>query len=415
LFFSFVLFANQWTQNPLDYIPAIPDSFAARKAYADLLQAPLNELKNYKPKKVQDLTSGRWMSFSIDEGSKTELVYLYVFDKKTNPGSTAVYRNRATGQLQRMEVVLRQNPGIILRFEAEGDRSRASIIYGENEYYLYRRVKVSLSLDRLVRLPLSTIMDTGAGRFDWGSFLARPDASYYKPVQYMVDQIRKNLPNLPDDEDGAPDEEGYLTKISDLSRGTVKGMNCSGFAKWIADGLYRAVKGRGMNINDLKEVHYGLRGSGFASAYEELRQPYFGLDWLRNIACEVFEARTNRKLDSYEARDVRGLQFVPYLEDKGFTLGDLELALFTLALKEPGNFYFASVNGEWGSNPTLWQHYHVIAFFPYLDEQGAFQIAVFERNTESSMASVKRRYPNEYFHLVKMVASEEFEIKPVLW
>lgn len=397
----------------------VPDSSPVRRSLERLLTLPLNQLKQEKKERlVDDPSGGGKVLVRIDTSAKNQVAYGFLYARNGRfdplaPGSVTIRRNPVSEQLLGMTLTLRSSPWIYVDFEPEGNRTRLSVCLGGPEQALYRQVRISLSLDRLVRLPLEDFRRMTEARLDWGLFLGLPDPSYYAPVLEMVAKIRQALPGLPDAEDGALDENGRFVGISTTGPGARPGLNCSGFAKWVADGLYGPLTGTYLSVARLSARNRDDRGTSFAEAYEEVRDPYFGLDWVRNIATSLHEARTGHKPASSQDRDVRQLDFVPSVEDKGFACRDLDLALFVLARQEPGTFYLASVNGEWGKEPKLWQHYHIVVLFPYFDRNGEFRTVVFERNAETSLASLHRRYPREYFHLVRIKAASGFLPPPI--
>jgi hypothetical protein len=80
--------------------------------------------------------------------------------------------------------------------------------------------------------------------------------------------------------------------------------------------------------------------------------------------------------------------------------------------------YLGSVNAPSAlavseGTPTLRQHHHVIVLFPYFDAQGDFQVSVMERNKETSLASLARRYAAEFVHLVHMDSAGEFTLPQI--
>jgi len=75
--------------------------------------------------------------------------------------------------------------------------------------------------------------------------------------------------------------------------------------------------------------------------------------------------------------------------------------------------YLGSVNAPSATassdgTPTLRQHHHVIVLFPFFDADGRFQVVVMERNLETSLASLDRRYGGEYVHLVRLDSTGPF-------
>ena len=50
----------------------------------------------------------------------------------------------------------------------------------------------------------------------------------------------------------------------------------------------------------------------------------------------------------------------------------------------------------------------MIVLLPYFDSAGVFQVVVMERNLQTSLASLTRRYGGEYVHLVHIDADGVF-------
>jgi hypothetical protein len=102
----------------------------------------------------------------------------------------------------------------------------------------------------------------------------------------------------------------------------------------------------------------------------------------------------------------------------GFGFEGLKPLLYTLAINEPGHIYLAAVNQETfapttATNlrglPHLRRYSHVAALLPFFDEQGAFQILVFESAAETSFAAFETRYPKGAVNLVSIPLSGYFK------
>lgn len=225
----------------------------------------------------------------------------------------------------------------------------------------------------------------------------------------IIKTIRKKLPYLSDSETGCIDASGEYVGADK----TNKGLNCAGFAKYIADGFYYPLKKKinpkepFMSVQKLKVRNFDLREDEFISQWEWTRDPYFGLDWTRNIAYQLSVVK-GQKIDSKESFDIRDNSIWKYSEDKGYPLEFVEEILQKLAKKNPNCWYLASINGWYGKDPELWQHHHVVCIFPYYDKNGKFHPIVFERNKETSLASIMRRYPGTFMHLIWVSAEGNF-------
>jgi hypothetical protein len=191
------------------------------------------------------------------------------------------------------------------------------------------------------------------------------------------------------------------------------GFNCSGFAKWVVDGFYAPLMGRNMDLAALKSRD-AMRGGRWSSRYEEELDPYFGLDWSRGLARGIAQARSGIVPEDAEL-DVSDADRIPCIKEAGYPVPALRFLLYFLARKDPGTIYLASVNAASAQasqegTPTLRQHHHVVVLFPCFDEKGAFQVVVMERNLETSLASLDRRFASEYVHLVRLDSTGAFSL-----
>lgn len=324
-------------------------------------------------------------------------------------GSYVIKRSLEDGRFVQVKIFLRNDENFFVRISPAGSRSRMSLVL--NGKILYTEIPVPLRFEEVLILPFEEVVRSSRHLIDWSLFTQQPSTEEYRSVRRMVELAREALPNLPDAEDGAMDASGGLVFIESLrSMEELPGFNCSGFAKWVCDGIYAAETGTYMEIDPLKEKHLDLRGTGWTQPREDERDPYFGLDWTRNLARTLSAVARGVATETIhpEAADVRQVPLSNYIEDVGYPVDEVRHVLYYLAVEEPGNFYLASVNREFGSEPVLRQHTHVVVLFPYFEESGEFEVAVLERNVETSIESLERRYGKEYVHLVRVAASRRY-------
>lgn len=218
-------------------------------------------------------------------------------------------------------------------------------------------------------------------------------------------KILEKLPLCRDSKTGAVGADGNYT------RGLRKGFNCSGFAKWIVDGFYAPLSNsderKYISLVDVRKKHIEKRGCSYTLIYEQSRDPYFGLDWTRNLAVEL--GRKRGEIVSCNSCDVVDSKVCEYIKDCGYPLSTIEDVLREQAAKFPNKIYLGSINGFFGERPKLWQHYHIAVFIPYY-EAGELKIAVLERNKETSFEYLQRRYPNTFCHLVAIENNGKFEL-----
>ncbi|MCL2175877.1 MAG: hypothetical protein FWB73_07515, partial [Treponema sp.] len=260
-----------------------------------------------------------------------------------------------------------------------------------------------------------------------------PNPSIYSDSRTFIAQVRAKIGGLRYADDGAIDENGNYVFINNLQNQNpaTAGLNCSGFLKWMVDGMIRHITGSRLLITPLRQP-FGERGSSFTINWEERRDVFFGLDWIRNLAAEANSALRSpmyRSLEEFEIRrdnfstlmvsENRTLvdrSYPGFLNEAGYGIEGLRPLLYTLAIDEPYSFYLASVNMEVSTpssprgTPRLRQYFHTAAFVPYFDEYGVFRIVVFESAAETSFNAFRSRYNlNHFVNLVKVPVPVRFD------
>jgi hypothetical protein len=346
-------------------------------------------------------------------------------------GSWILTRRRSDGAPVRIRVFLRSDLYTYVQFRPfTEDKSLMDVVV--YNACLVQSLPIALPFERLLSAPLEEILAAAGDKFPRRYF--DPEPGMYRDIRTFTGELRKRLPGLEFRDDGALDSQGrYVfieTQEAQEGRG---GLNCSGFAKWVVDGILRPFTGKRLEIGPLK-APFGQRGSSFTEPWEELRDPFFGLDWTRNLASAALSVLRSPAYGAIEEIEVRNWPFTsvilrdngaasvrPYpgfLLNAGFGIEGLQPLLYTLAVDEPGRIYLASVNTETGPPatpdnlrglPRLRQHFHVAALVPYFTESGSFQVAVFESAAETSFTAFRNRYPGHYVNLVRIPVEGRFD------
>lgn len=398
-------------------LPAeIPDTSDVRARYADAIIAPLREFAAVPSAEHESFASGvNTLVTTQRNESNRYLLFVPELDGDFpvwSEGSYIVRRRISDGVLDQIKIFIRSDPGFFVRvWPVSANRSAVSVFIAGVQ--LYRTVPLPLAIERVAEVPFSTIVDLTRAQIDWELVFPEIESRYHRTVSGMAERARGMLSSLPDAEDGAMDEDGNLVFIETLVlQDQQPGFNCSGFAKWIVDGLHMGLYGSFLPIDPLKTKHLDLRGHRWSEPREDDRDPYFGLDWTRNLATTMLSASHGGRDVHPESADVREVRYANYVEDVGFAVERLPLVLYELAVHEPGHFYIASFSREFGS-PPLNQHVHVAVLFPYFDDTGRFFVDVMERNVETSLESIDRRYHNDSIHLVRVRADDAY-MPPVI-
>ncbi len=381
-------------------IAELPDNSETREALREVIFAPTSESLSAPPKVLVQHGNGNRVSFRVEEqGDAFYLLFLNERDLSfplASRGTYIIKRDRKTGSFVQIKIFFKDDPGCFVRVYQMDRRSKMDVYLFNAP--VYRDITIPSAFSNMLTEPFSSLMQLTASSVDWPLLMPEADIAGLYSVRSMADAVRSGLPGLKDAEDGAMDKNGAYVSIASLQPMEDGGLNCSGFAKWIVDGIYFAKKGAYIDIEDLKQRHRELRGNRWSDPYEQVRDPYFGLDWTRNLAISILEL--SGKNYPKEAADVKSSSFSRYVEDVGFPVSDLPKVLYELSVKKPGYFFLGSVNREFGIKPVLRQHTHVAAFFPYLTPDGNFSVAVMERTKETSLASLEERYPHTFVHLV---------------
>ena len=328
-------------------------------------------------------------------------------------GTFIIKRSLKDGSFLHAKVFLQNDPDCYLRLFPRDDRTVMDIVLFGVPFQ--SEVALPVSFERLLTAPLSRIMDLSSGSVDWPLVLSPGQGQEDTRLSQVVNEIRGRLKGLRDMDDGAMDAAGRLVAIATglPAQGRQGGFNCSGFAKWVVDGFYAPLAGHDTDIAALKSRD-AMRENRWSARLEEELDPYFGLDWSRGLARSVVLARSGTAARD-EQVDVRDADRVPYVTDAGYPVPSLRFLLYFLARKDPGTLYVGSVNAPSSAaaregTPSLRQHHHLVVLFPYFDARGSFQVVVMERNIETSIVSLDRRYAGEYVHLVRIDASGPFSL-----
>lgn len=321
-------------------------------------------------------------------------------------GTFIIKRSLQDGSFLQAKVFVQDDPGCYIRLFPHGDRSAMDIVLF-NEV-IQTHVVVPAPFADLLISPFARIMQLTRSSVDWPLMIAPAQGPGDARLEQVARTLRTRLGRLRDMDDGAMDASGRLVFIATgtPAPGASGGFNCSGFAKWVIDGFFQPLTGAFTDINALRSRDSDMLGKAWSARYEEEQDPYFGLDWSRGLARSLACARTGR-MPGPDALDVTDSNRFEHLKDVGYRVERLPALLYFLARERPGSLYLGSVNARAkgapaGSSMLLRQHHHVIVLLPFFDAAGRFHPVVMERNKETSLASLTKRYGGEYVNLVRV-------------
>ncbi len=393
----------------------LPSTVLARQQLSSAITGSLGAADSLLPTVFQDGIHGLIINFFIEKDYE-HISFYFSLDrgldfKKVKKGSCVIIRSRKD---------VKGNALREIRFYIKDDsESYVQIIPGSNpdetlmSIYLYgylmqSEIKVPLSMKTIVSTPFTTLRKLTSGYVRWGLYLPDPRYIYSEDVQQLSARILPLLGLLHDSDDGAMDRNGRYVYINTMKEQSGPGgLNCSGFAKWVIDGLYHYKTKTYLDIPSLKEKHPDVRGNKWSKKLEDRYDPYFGLDWTRNLAWAY--AKIENPQAGYRSSDVTGLSFHTYVNNVGYPLADLKTILYELAVTDPEYFYLGAVNMITDNPPGLRKYLHVLVLLPAIDSRGTFSFLILSRNRKISLKELEKQYPHSFIHLVRIRADNHFE------
>ena len=431
IFFSTaVVFAQQIPGDALIY--DIKDSADIRgKLWKSTINADIITARSLKSL----VLANGWGQWKISTSLTT--THLYTIISPERNGKYAFYmqgtwifkRSLKTGDFEQVKIFLLSSEDTFMRIYPFGERTKADIIiFGA---VIYHEVIIPLSFENLAVASMKTIINATNAVIDWNLFA--PEHVLYNNAKRLIENIRGRLPELAYNDDGAIDTDGSPRWIRTLElQQPPYGLNCSGFLKWITDGMLFPYTGTLLSIREIKERMLDYRGSSFTKPFEELYDPYFGIDWVRALARSAWNVVNNTSQTDPLRHDVDeptfslmvngtnpisgGVQYrlvTQNFQDVGFEIQALVPMLYLLAVREPGNMYFAALSVRSKEPPYLRRFFHVAALIPFFTQEGIFTVAVFESAAETSIQRIVKSRQYDFVKLVRMPITNQFNPPPL--
>ena len=420
LFFVIYAFISPLSQvhaSGTDY--SFPETYEIRREVTHLMTAPNKEIDNQRPMITDCFLTGKKVKFQVvyDSG-----FYYFIFINErailsqsefpmVSAGTYVIKKDARSGAFTQIKIFLNNDPDTFVRINSHNESSMLEFSLFKS--MVCKEILIPISINKLITEPFETIMKLSDYIVNWDILYTFYNETENKLVMNICHEIDNKLPELNDTEDGAQDWNGDFVFIENSEPNPEKGFNCSGFAKWVADGIFSAKTNRLMEISALKKKHIPERKDTLSLLYENERDPFFGLDWTRNIAMTIYELDNNEREIKFSDVDVRDYPYEVYSEEIGYSIANLKALLYYLTITNPGYIYLGSVNGDFGNDPVLRQHFHVVVFLPYIGPNGNFYPMVYERNIKSSIDDFIKKYPRESIHLVRVKADDNFSLPDI--
>ncbi len=414
-------------------ILSIPDSSAVRdQAMEPWLTAPISAVIDRECENVQTDFGQVFQVRAEREGSEVAIVFApregsYDFLGKA-PGAWVVYRDYYSGKILRVNVYFQYDSRVYvcLRPDNQPKKPKSEVDLIIHGAYACRGVPLGIPFSEVLKLSFSELFNLTKETVPWN--YVKTDYRNYVNNNKMVEKIRRKLPQFEYIEDAAYDEFENPVYIStgEARSGTPGkiGINCSGFTKWVVDGITIALSGSATKIEALKQPTIELEGTLYKSQAEE-EEMFRSYDWIRNLSTAAVCAERDKEFPAgtlgvdvqvnpfagLKSPDgtVRNVGFVP---KTGYEINLLKPLLYVLAATEPDMLYLGAVKtckSKTEDEPETWTFHHDVVFLPYFDQAGICHIEVFESGVETSFEEFVEDNKGSYIYLCRVKSSDRFQ------
>jgi hypothetical protein len=332
-------------------------------------------------------------------------------------GSYIIKKNILDGSFEHIKVYLQSGSESYILLTPLGANETTLDVY-LFDLPVYRNVRLPMSFMTVATVSLARIMATTNHTVDWSLIFAslqtfEPQWNY---VQQINRQIRLRLPELVFVADGAQNSTGTFVYAStgESQSADRPGFGSAGFVKWIMDGFYQPLsQNRLMEINNLKESTSRRRlDVGALRDEPNPNNPFFYLDWNRNLAYLVNRSIFPRHRIHMNDSDVNNLPFLAYTPDIGYPLSSLEAAVYLESILHPGTLLLGSINTLSHIAPATRTHHHTLAILPYFDSFGNLQMTLYHNNQEITIEELQERYVGAFIHLQRITTNRNPFVLP---
>lgn len=307
------------------------------------------------------------------------------------------YQFNKEKELLKVKVYFQSNNNSYLLFDKDNKGHFDAYLFGK----LYRKDLVYYNpIDSLKYISLTAILSLLEKNNIDKELLINKDDSKFK-YSFIKKVIKPSMGKKYAD-DGAIDQYGKYVYISNLKEQSVKdrGLNCSGFLKEVAENYIRLYKKdhKNLNINELKHRREKER-ENISYQYLDLEyDPFFGLDWSKNIADKINEMC---ELDIISSEEIQNDKYLSYFRNRGYKTEDIKEIIFRNQQKDPSNFYILIFNKLRRAKPIIPEFHHISIIVPYFKDHH-FYIRVFESNEETGFNNLISLHKNEMVSIIKV-------------
>ena len=341
-------------------------------------------------------------------------------------GSWVLIRDKKTENPIRIRYYFLKDSDVFVQFSPKGKIALVDLVIFGN--YAARGVPTGVPFDKFYTSSFEDVMKYTENKIPWNYVLC--DTDMYHSIKQMCAVIREKIPFINIVPDAMYDENNNLVHIStgkkfEESEGINKeklSLSSAGFVKWIGDGLVEPLTGGLLKREPLIQETVNVKNNGRQGVLSQRYDLFFSLNWIRNLASAIIsvysgstymfnqagvDVTINPFASSYSDKGITNI--VTYVEGSGYTVSVLKSLLYVLAVTEPGTFYFGAIRGtDRTVTPEIKAFNECVSFFPYFQDDGGFECAVFMNGRELSLEDFCMIYKEDFVYLTRAKASEHF-------
>lgn len=299
--------------------------------------------------------------------------------------------------LREVKVYFQDNNNSYIYFDSDYDRRFDVYLFGKP----YKKgLTHTLKFDSLKIIDLDAILAVIEENDIERETLVNKDDKKIK--EEFIDEIITPALGFAYVKDGARNHIGEFVYISNGKLQSEKkiGFNCSGFVKEIADNYIRYKKPdfKRLSIEELSIKLSGQREETTYAFYEEKYDPYFGLDWTKNIIEKIneYSGFIEEKAILYTEDE-----YAPVFENGEYNFKDIKEIIFRDQQKDSNYFYIVVFNKFKVTPPSLPSFYHISIIVPYFEKRH-FYLRVFESGVETAFPNLIKKHSGEKIAIFKI-------------
>ena len=424
----------------------VPDSSEIRSTLVETwFEAPLSEVRLNRAE-VRVTSGGEQFQVRMEESETTFSIIVapraslsvdvYTMAEKRTvvqdvypqdaQGSWVLVRDKRTGSPRAIRYYVAADSGVYVQFTPLRESAAGDfIILGA---YAARQIPTGVPFAQFYKLSLADVVNLTRCTLPWQYMEHHSDR--YDASLYMIQKIREKLPNLVYAEDAMYDEHGnpvYVTTgLPRTTHATDAGklsLSSAGFIKWIADGIVYPLTEGALVRAPLLVQTVSFDAVGYQGIMQEKYSTSFALDWTRNIAAAILSVYTGRTyLYAQSGVDMTAEPFTAeltaegikntagYVKNSGYEALALPSLMYAFASEYPGECYLAAIREtDRTKSPEVQFFSQCAIIFPYFDDNGRFQCAVFRNGAEYSLADFCKTFYGSFVHLTRMRTTKNFD------